>query len=73
MQILVVDTNWLVKMLEQRGFSRTQAVGITEGLRELDLSSLATKNDLSEAVRSLMERALRLLTHTRPSCRGHHL
>ena len=46
MQTLVVDTNGIVKKLEQRGFSRTQAEGITEALKELDVSSLVTKSDL---------------------------
>ena len=46
MQTLVIDTNGIVKKLEQRGFSRAQAEGITEALRELDTSALATKSDL---------------------------
>jgi hypothetical protein len=49
MQTLVIDT----KKLEQRGFSRTQAEGITEALKELDTSTLATKSDLNDAVRTL--------------------
>ena len=53
MQTLVVDTNGIVKKLEQRGFSRTQAEGITEALKELDTSSLVTKSDLSAAVKTL--------------------
>ena len=46
MQTLVIDTNKIVKKLEQRGFSRTQAEGITDALKELDVSSLVTKSDL---------------------------
>jgi hypothetical protein len=38
MQTLVVDTNGVVKKLEEHGFSRTQAEGITEALKELDTS-----------------------------------
>ena len=53
MQTLVIDTNNIVKKLEQRGFSRTQAEGITEALKELDASPLATKTDLHEAVQTL--------------------
>jgi hypothetical protein len=53
MQTLVIDTNGIVKKLEQRGFSRTQAEGITEALKELDTSTLATKSDLNDAVRTL--------------------
>ena len=46
MQTLVIDTNSVVKKLEQRGFS--QAEGITEALKELDISTLATKSDLKD-------------------------
>jgi hypothetical protein len=53
MQTLVDDTSGIVKKLEQRGFSRVQAEGITEVLRELDTSPLATKTDLKEAVKAL--------------------
>ena len=48
MQTLVIDTNGIVKKLEQRGFSRAQAEGITEALKELDISTLATRSDLRE-------------------------
>jgi hypothetical protein len=44
MQSLVLDTNSLIKNLEQRGFSRAQAEGITDALKELDTSRLATKS-----------------------------
>ena len=57
MQTLVIDTNGIVKKLEQRGFSRAQAEGITEALKELDTSSLATKADLKD-LRLDIERAL---------------
>ena len=53
MQTLVVDTNGIVKELEQRGFSRAQAEGITEALKELDTSTLATKAALDSAVQTL--------------------
>jgi hypothetical protein len=53
MQTLVIDTNGIVKKLEQRGFSRTQAEGITEALKELDTTALATKSDLNDAVKTL--------------------
>jgi hypothetical protein len=46
----VVDTNGIVKKLEQRGFSRTQAEGITDALKELDTSNLVTKADLQVAL-----------------------
>jgi len=60
MQTLVIDTNGIVKKLEQRGFSRTQAEGITEALKELDTATLVTKQDLHEAIRNL---ELRLYKH----------
>ena len=50
MQTLVVDTNGIVRKLEQRGFSRVQAEGITEALKELDTSALVTKSDLEIAL-----------------------
>ena len=53
MQTLVIDTNGIVKKLKQRGFSRTQAEGITEALKELDTSSLTAKSDVEDAVQSL--------------------
>jgi hypothetical protein len=53
MQTLVIDTNGIVKKLEARGFSRTQAEGITEALKELDTSSLATNAALDSAVQKL--------------------
>jgi hypothetical protein len=40
----------IVKKLEQRGFSRAQAEGITEALKELDTASLVTKLDLEKAL-----------------------
>ena len=53
MQTLVIDTNGIVKKLEQRGFSRTQAEGITDALKELDTSTLVTKSNLDDAVQAL--------------------
>ena len=50
MQTLVIDTNDVIKKLEHRGFSRTQAEGITEALKELDSSALVTKTDLKIAL-----------------------
>src|ERR1700674_1871602 len=52
MQTLVIDTNGIVKKLEQRGFSRTQAEGITEALKELDTTPVS-KSDLDDAVKTL--------------------
>jgi hypothetical protein len=46
MAIAITDTHKLISKLQQRGFSAQQAEGITEALRELDASGLATKADL---------------------------
>ena len=53
MQTLVIDTNGIVKKLEARGFSRTQAEGITDALKELDVSSLVTKSDVKDLRRDI--------------------
>ena len=53
MQTLVIDTNGIVKKLEQRGFSRTQAEGIVEALSAVDASDLVTKSDLKDEIRNL--------------------
>ena len=58
MQTLVIETNSIVKKLEQRGFSRQQAEGMTEAIKELGTSPFVTKTDLNDAVRAL-EIALR--------------
>ena len=50
MQSFVIDSNGIVKQLEQQGFSRVQAEGITEALKKLDTSTLATKADLKIAL-----------------------
>jgi hypothetical protein len=49
MQTLVLDTNAIVKKLESRGFSRTQAEGVTEALAEF-ASPLVTKSDIELAL-----------------------
>jgi hypothetical protein len=51
MRTLVIDTNGIAKKLEQRGFSRSQAEGITDALKELDISTLTTKADFRDALR----------------------
>ena len=61
MQTLVVDTNGVVKKLEQRGFSRAQAEGIAEALQELDTSNLVTKADLKDALRGLEVRLYKFM------------
>jgi hypothetical protein len=61
MQTLVIDTNGIVKKLEARGFSRDQAEGITEALKELDTSSLVTKTDLKQVLGEMESRLYKFL------------
>ena len=61
MQTLVIDTNGIAKKLEQRGFSRSQAEGITEALKELDVSTLATKADIRDGLREFEVRFYKFL------------
>jgi hypothetical protein len=44
---VIRDTHKLVAKLQQRGFSAQQAEGITDAIKEIDASELATKGDLS--------------------------
>lgn len=44
---VIRDTHKLVAKLQQRGFSTQQAEGITEAIKEIDASSLATKEDIN--------------------------
>lgn len=62
MQTLVIDTNGVVRKLEQRGFSRAQAEGISEVLRELDTSQLVTKGDLEIALASQTTTIIKWMT-----------
>jgi uncharacterized membrane protein len=62
MQTLVIDTNSIVKTLEQQGFSRTQAEGITNALKALDSSALVTKTDLSIALAQQTIRMIKWMT-----------
>ena len=61
MQTLVIETNGIVKKLKQRGFSRSQAEGITEVLKELDVAMLATKADLKDGLRDFEVRLYKFL------------
>jgi hypothetical protein len=47
MEALVIrDTHKLISSLQKRGFSAQQAEGITEALKEIDASGLASKDDI---------------------------
>ena len=45
---VIRDTHKLIGKLQQRGFSAQQAEGITEALRDLEATGLATKADLQD-------------------------
>ena len=45
---VIRDTHKLIAKLQQRGFSALQAEGITEAIKEIDASALATKADQQE-------------------------
>lgn len=45
---VIRDTHKLIAHLQKRGFSAQQAEGITEAIKEVDASSLATKDDINQ-------------------------
>jgi hypothetical protein len=45
---LPLDTHRLVSQLKASGFTDEQAAGVTEALKEIDLSQLSTKADLKD-------------------------
>lgn len=52
---VIRDTHRLIAKLQQRGFSAQQAEGITEAIREIDASALATKADIQGLKISLIQ------------------
>jgi hypothetical protein len=48
MQTLVIDTYKVVTRLQQKGFTKDQAEALVTAAQEIDLSALATKNDLKD-------------------------
>ena len=44
---VIRDTHKLIAKLQQRGFSAQQAEGITEAIKEIDASQLASKEDIT--------------------------
>ena len=45
---LAIDKYTVIQKLEKRGFSHAQAEGIADALTSVDVSELATKNDLKD-------------------------
>jgi ABC-type sulfate transport system substrate-binding protein len=53
--LVVRDTHKLIATLQKRGFSAQQAEGITDALRDLDASELATKADIRDLKTDLQQ------------------
>jgi hypothetical protein len=45
--LIIRDRHKLIASLQKRGFSAQQAEGITEAIKEIDASSLASKEDIN--------------------------
>lgn len=53
---VIRDTHKLIAELQQRGFTAQQAEGITDAIKQIDASSLVSKDDvrvLSQEIREL--------------------
>jgi hypothetical protein len=57
MQTLVIDTYKIITRLQQKGFTKDQAEALVSAAQEIDLSALATKEDLKD-LRLEFEKAL---------------
>ncbi len=54
MSVVAFDTHKFVKRLQEAGFSESQAEAVTQAVQEaasIDLTSLATKQDVSSGIR----------------------
>jgi len=58
---VIRDTHKLIAKLQQRGFSAQQAEGITDAIKEIDASSLATKDDIHVLRQELRELKVSLI------------
>jgi hypothetical protein len=57
MQTLVIDTYKIITRLQQKGFTKDQAEALVSAAQDLDLSALATKDDVKE-LRTYLDQAL---------------
>jgi hypothetical protein len=48
MQTLVIDTYKVITRLQQKGFTKDQAEALVSAAQDLDLSGIATKEDLQD-------------------------
>ena len=60
MNNVLVDTHRLFEQLKSHGFTEEQASGLTEAVREIDLSGLALRSDV-QSLRDRVESSLREL------------
>jgi hypothetical protein len=61
MQTLVIDTNGIVKSWNSAAFRVRNPKGITDALKDLDTSALATKADLKDALSNIETRLYKFL------------
>ena len=57
MQTLVIDTYKIITQLQQKGFTKDQAEALVSAAQEIDLSGLATKDDIKD-LRTYLDQAL---------------
>lgn len=55
MTTIVADTHKLIQTLQDKGYTKEQAEGFAHVLRDLDLSDLATKADLSRLENNIIK------------------
>jgi hypothetical protein len=58
---VIRDTHKLIAKLKQRGFSAQQAEGITDALKEIDATALATKEDIRVVRQEIQELKVSLI------------
>ncbi len=61
MGTFAVDTHRLIEDLKSKGFTETQAEGVTETLKSLDLEHLASKADVKSEINGLEIRLIKWL------------
>lgn len=54
MEAVIADTYRLVNMLKRKGFTEEQAGGLSEAFQQVDLSHLATKRDVEDLHKDIL-------------------
>ena len=57
MATIAIDTYKVIKRLQERGFTKDQAEALVAVAQEIDLSGLATKDDIKD-LRTYLDQAL---------------